>query len=183
MRRIAPFILGTMALAIVAVMLGSWLVGSLIYPSTPRKIASVDWQPDKFRPREKRPLPSSSQIDADLKSWLALNTNRISRIYTAQFSDPSQQSGFKVEYQRMSSPLGNPWWTYATYRYTDSTNGSYIIRWRQLGRHKPEFLKFDTTPRIHWLAPTLSPEQIEFQDGIPVLEVVGIEGVTKFCAY
>ena len=99
--------------------------------------------------------------------------------------DPAlfRQRDFKVEYQRMSGPLGNPWWTYATYRYSDPTNGIYIIRWRALGRHKPEFLKLDVAPRTHWLAPTLAPPQIEFDGGIPVLEVVGIEGVTKFCAY
>ncbi len=152
-------------------------------PATPKKIAGADWQPDKFRPREERPLPPSSQMEADLKSWLASNTNSISRIYTAQLGDPTRQSDFRVEYQRMSSPLGIPWWTYATYRYTDPANGTCIIRWRHFGRHKPEFLRLDGTPRLHWLAPTLSPEQIEFENGIPVLEVVGIEGVTKFCAY
>jgi hypothetical protein len=181
MRRIAPFVFGAAALAIVAIIVGPWLVGTIIYPSTPKKRAGVDWQPDKFRPREERPLPSSSQIEADHRSWLASNTNMISRVYTARLGEPSRQSDFKVEYQRMSSPLGNPWWTYASYRYTDPTNGSYIILWRQLGRHKPEFLKLDARPRLHWLAAT--PEQIEFRGGIPVLEVVGIEEVTKFCAY
>jgi len=152
-------------------------------PATPKKVAGDDWQPDKFRPREERPLPPSSEIEADLNSWLASNSNSISRVYTARLSDPLRQSEFKVKYQRMSSPLGNPWWTYATYRYSDPTNGDYIIRWRGLGRHKPEFLKLHATPRIHWLGPSLSPPQFEFQDGLPVLEVVGIEGVTKFCAY
>ena len=152
-------------------------------PATPRKLAGTDWQPDKFRPREYRPLPSSSQIDAHHKSWVTSNTNMIARIYEARLSNPLYQSDFKVEYQRGSSPIGNPWWTHASYRYTDPTSGIYIIEWRQLGRHKPEFLKLDQTPRLHWLAATLSPEQIEFRNGIPVLQVVGIEGVTKFCAY
>ena len=150
---------------------------------TPQKIAGANWKPDKTVPWEIRPLPPSSQIEVENKSWIASNTNMIGRIYEARFSDPSRQSDFRVEYQRMSSPLGNPWWTYASYRYTDPSNGTYIISWQHLGRHKPEFLKLDAIPRLHWLAPGMSFDQIEFRDGLPVLEVIGIEGVTKFCAY
>ena len=151
-------------------------------PPTPRKVAGANWKPDKFRPWEFRPLPAASSIEALNKEWVASNTNMIGRIYEARLSDPARQSHFKVEYQRRSSPLGNPWWTYASYRYTDPTKGTSIISWRTLGRHKPEFLKLEATPRLYWLAPGMSFDQIEFRDGLPVLEVIGIEGVTKFCA-
>ena len=100
-------------------------------------------------------------------------------IYMARFNDPSRQSEFNVEYQRMSSPLGNPWWTYASYRYTDPTNGIYIIRFRKLGRHDAQFLKLDSTPRLHWLL----ADEMQMEGGLPVLDVIGIEGVTKFSAY
>ena len=152
-------------------------------PPTPRKRAETDWQPDafRFRPREFKPLPPAAQVESEQRTWLASNSNMVGRIYEIRLSDPTRQSSFKVEYRRMSSPLGNPWWTYATYKYTDPTNGSYIVLWRALGRHKPEFLKLDGTPRLHWLA--ANQNQIEMRDGVPVLEVVGIEGVTKFCAY
>lgn len=150
---------------------------------TPRKRAGADWQPDKFRPREYRSLPASSNIEADYKAWVASSTNQIARIYEIRLGDASRQTEFRIEYQRMSSPLGSPWWTYATYRYTDPTNGSFIVLWRGLGRHKPEFLKLDGTPRLHWLVAKLPSGQIEVGDSVPVLEVVGIEGVTKFCAY
>ena len=150
---------------------------------TPQKLAGADWKPDKVRPWEIRPLPPSSQIDAANKSWVASNSNMIGRIYEARFSDPSRQSDFKVKHERKSSPVGNPWCTDASYRYTDPTNGSYIVRWVGLGRHDPEFLKLDTTPRLHWLAPSMSFDQIQFRDGVPVLKVIGIEGVTKFCGH
>lgn len=150
---------------------------------TPRKVPGADWKPDQFLPREYRPLPPMSLLEADLEQWVASNSNQVSRIYEAQFADPSGQGPIKVEYARMSSPLGNPWWTFATYRYHDPTIGTYIISWRNLGRHQPDFLKLDKTPRTHWLVPGLSLNQFEFRDGIPLLEVIGIEGVTKFCAY
>ena len=148
-------------------------------PPTPTKRAGADWQPDRFRPRQFKPLPPSSQVEDEQKGWVAANTNMIGRVYEARFSDAARQSNFKVEYHRMTSPLGNPWWTFASYKYTDPTNGSYIVRWRTLGRHKPEFLRLDSTSRLHWL----SADQVEIRDGIPVLEVVGIEGVTKFCTH
>ena len=149
-------------------------------PPSPQKRSGADWQPDRtYRGREIKWLPPSSQVEAEQKRWVVTNTNKNAMIYMAQFSDASRQSGFNVDYQRSSSPLGNPWWTTATYKYTDLTNGSYIIRFRRLGRYQPDFLRLDSTPRMHWLL----VDQLEMQAGIPVLEVIGIEGVTMFSAY
>jgi hypothetical protein len=149
-------------------------------PPSPEKRAGADWIPDRtYRAKEIKQLPPSSQVEADQKRWSAANTNKYAMIYMSRFSGPAHQSEFKVEYSRRSSPLGNPWWTEATYKYTDPTNGSYIIRYRQLGRHNTDFLKLDNTPRLHWLL----VDQIEMRGGVPVLEVIGIEGVTKFSAY
>lgn len=152
-------------------------------PATPRQNGGTDWQPDKFRPREMRSLPSATLLETEHNQWLAENTNSISRIYTAMLGNPAQQGHLVVEYKEMEGPLGRPWFTFASYRYHDPTNGTYIITWSSMGRHKPKFMKLEVAPRLHWLAPTLSGGQLEFREGIPVLKIVGVEGVPKFCAY
>ncbi len=156
------------------------LIGS--GPATPRQNGSADWQPDKFRPREVRPLPTAASLETEHNQWLTENTNSISRIYTAMLGNPAQQGQLMVEYKEMEGPLGRPWFTFASYRYHDPANGTYIITWSSMGRHKPKFMKLEATPRLHWLAPTLTGESLELREGIPVLRIVGVEGVPKFCA-
>jgi hypothetical protein len=149
-------------------------------PPNPKKRPDADWMPNStYRSREMKWLPPSSQVEADQKRWLASNTNKNAMIYMAYLGGAARQSGFKVEYQRRGSPLGNPWWTDASFKYTDPTNGNYIIRYHRLGHHKVDFLKLDATPRLHWFL----VDQIEMRGRLPVLDVIGIEGVTQFSAY
>jgi hypothetical protein len=173
-----------MVLVLVACITSGCSVGDMVASGekTPLKGFKGDWKPDQFRPREVRVLPPSVEVKVDHDAWIATNTSSISRMYSIILTDPSRQSEINVEYRRMDSPLGPAPWTYATYRYADPTNGTYIFWWRSLGKHKPAFLKLDNTPRIHLLG--ANQFAVHFVDGIPALEIIGIEGVgPKMCAY
>ena len=123
-------------------------------------------------PLELRPLPPASNVVTEWNEWIDSETATKARVYQVKLSGSSNQQNFKVEIRRSNTPLGWANWTFATFLYTDPTNGTYAFLWRRLGRHQADFLKLDDKTVEVWVTP-LS----DSKTNIPLLHIEAFEGL------
>lgn len=146
----------------------------LVAPRTPQGGFVGKWEPEWIYPVEKRALPRSEHVIADLRAWRNeddQDTWRV-RCYEAKLGNPAYQKHFTVSHRLASTPLGKVMRTYASFIYEDPASGRYLMKWELLGSHDPEFLRLTDSPRMFLLNP------IGYNSSVnaPVFQVVGVEG-------
>lgn len=140
----------------------------------PPKLGVRNWKPPCLGGTlEVRPLPPADEVAADWDKWLDSETAVKGRVYETVLSSPTNQKDFQVEVKKSNTPLGWSYHTYATFLYSDPTNGTYEFMWYRLGRHNADFLKLQDAPKKVWVR----LNSVANRKGVPLLDVEAFEGL------
>ena len=98
-------------------------------------------------------------------------TDMLVRCYSQVIDGSEIKKPISISYKKRETPLGRPTYTYAEVLYVNKEKGKYMLLWKRLGRHKPEFLNY--TGKKECLIYPCGTNSA----GIPILVIIAIEGV------
>jgi len=113
-----------------------------------------------------------NKLEDDYRQWLASSNQPKVRLYEATLQNPGNQTAFRFEVTRGETPVGRRTMTFASFIYSDQTNGSYQLEWHKHGKQNPEFIRVGSKPKKVLLHLTQTQDV-----PLPRLQIVAIEGV------
>ena len=125
-------------------------------------------------PIEIRTLPPAKSLANDYQQWVGSSSNPKVLLYQITLQDSNSQSAFHFEVRNARTPVGKHETTFASFIYTDPTNGAYQLEWNEIGAHSPNLLKVGREQKKS----LLQPIQV-MNTSVPRLQIVAIEGTKR----
>jgi hypothetical protein len=132
-----------------------------------------NWMPKSVGgPIEIRSLPPVGKLAEDYRLWDASTNDARVRLYEVTVENAASQTGFVSTISNGETPVGRRRTTFASFIYTNPTNGSYRLEWMVHGKQNSEFIRVGAQPKKFLLSLT------QIRDvSMPRLQIVAIEGV------